>query len=158
MTFDRLTVAVNEEVPVQVDKLLVDKGAFVATVTPQTPVIDALGELARRQVGALVVSPDGRTVAGIMSERDVVRHIHTAGAATLDGEVGAIMSADVQTCAPGDTLESLMEVMTAHRIRHVPVISEGALVGIVSIGDVVKARLGELEGDREALHNYINAR
>ncbi|MDQ2754577.1 MAG: CBS domain-containing protein [Actinomycetota bacterium] len=141
-----------------VEKLLRDKGAFVATVKPDTPVSEALAALARHQVGALVVSLDGHTVAGIVSERDVVRHLHTDGGPVLQGEVGTIMSSDVRFCAPGDTLESLMEVMTAHRIRHVPVVEEGALVGIVSIGDVVKARLGELEDDRQALHDYINAR
>lgn len=142
----------------RIEKLLHSKGDFVATVSPATSVWDALGELARHGVGALVVSADGRHPEGIISERDIVRRLHDSGAAILDGPVADIMVRELRLCSPGDEVESLMEVMTVNRIRHVPVVSDGSLVGIVSIGDVVKHRLDALEGDNRALFDYINAR
>ena len=142
----------------RIEELLQTKGDFVATIRPDAPVTEAIAELAHHGIGALVVSSDGRTPEGIVSERDVVRRVHDSGAAILDGTVAAIMSTTVRTCAPENELESLMETMTTHRIRHVPVVRDGALVGIVSIGDVVKSRMDELEDDRRALENYINAR
>lgn len=130
------------------------KGHEVATVTPGTAVRDAVAELARHNVGALVVSPDGSEVVGIMSERDVVRRLATDGAAVLDRPVEAIMKRDVMTCQPGTTTDDLMGTMTEGRFRHVPVVQDG-LVGIVSIGDVVKVRIDELATEREQLAGYI---
>ncbi|MCU1491367.1 MAG: histidine kinase, partial [Acidimicrobiaceae bacterium] len=117
-----------------------------------------LSELNRRGVGALVVSTDGRRLEGIVSERDVVRALDRLGAGILEEPVRTIMSSPVQTTTPSETVDSLAIVMTERRFRHVPVLEDGILVGIVSIGDVVKSRMGELEQDREALERYISSR
>jgi CBS domain-containing protein len=131
------------------------KGSFVATVTPDATVADVLGELAQHGVGALVVSSDGAHIEGIVSERDVVRHLHRVGVGLLEEPVGTIMTSEVRTCSPNDNVDDLMVGMTEHRIRHVPVVRGDALVGIVSIGDVVKSRIGDLEGERNELVAYI---
>jgi CBS domain-containing protein len=141
-----------------VSDLLAGKGATVATVTSHTLVGDVVAELARHRVGALVVSPDGRHIEGIVSERDIVRHLSEVRSDLLDDPVSTIMSTEVSTCRPDDDVESIMELMTEKRIRHVPVVADGELVGIVSIGDVVKSRIGELEKDRNELLEYISAR
>ena len=130
------------------------KGHEVATITPQTTVRGAVTALARHNVGALVVSPDGTEVAGIMSERDVVRRLATDGAAVLDRPVEEIMKVEVRTCAPTTSTDELMGIMTEGRFRHLPVVEDG-LVGIVSIGDVVKVRIDELAHEREQLAGYI---
>lgn len=142
----------------KISRLLDRKGSYVATVRPETPIIDAVRELTKRSVGALVVSEDGRAISGIVSERDVVRVISQFGSAILESPVRMIMSDEVFTCSPDDVVDSLMSTMTDHRIRHIPVLRDGELVGIVSIGDLVKSRLDELEHDREALEQYITAR
>ena len=142
----------------QISRLLERKGSFVATVPPDALVVDVVRELSLRAIGALVVSEDSRSIVGIVSERDVVRSIAQFGPAILQMPVRAIMSDSVRTCDLQDSVDTLMSTMTEHRIRHVPVVSEGALVGIVSIGDVVKTRLDELEADRAALEQYITAR
>ena len=131
------------------------KGSFVATVTPDSTVADVLGQLAEHRVGALVVSTDGTHIDGIVSERDVVRHLYRVGARLLDEPTRTIMTTEVRTCSPTDKVDDLMVVMTEHRIRHVPVVVERALVGIVSIGDVVKSRIGDLEGERNDPVAYI---
>ena len=141
-----------------VSDLLAGKGATVATVTSHTLVGDVVAELARHRVGALVVSPDGRHIEGIVSERDIVRHLSEVRSDLLDDPVSTIMSTEVSTCLPDDDVESIMQLMTEKRIRHVPVVTDGELVGIVSIGDVVKSRIGELEKDRNELMEYITAR
>ena len=141
-----------------VDELLRNKGASVATVRPDATVRVALHELRRHNIGALVVSSDGNAIEGMLSERDVVRDLDVIGAAVLDAPVRSIMSDMVLTCSPSDTVESLIAVMTTNRIRHVPVVTDDQLVGLVSIGDVVKTRMDELENDRVALMNYITAR
>ena len=127
----------------------------VVTIGPDASVRDLVALLAEHNVGALVVSEDGETVSGIVSERDVVRRLH-ADAAVLEVSVGEIMTADVRTCAAGDDLTDLMQTMTEHRIRHVPVVVEGRLTGIISIGDVVKNRIGELEFERDQLDSYVH--
>ena len=131
------------------------KGSLVATVTPDSSVALAVRRLAEHAVGALVVSADGAHIDGIVSERDVVRHFDRVGARLLDESVRMIMTADVRTCSPNDRVDDLMVVMTEHRIRHVPVLEGGALVGIVSIGDVVKSRVDDLEGERNDLIAYV---
>ena len=127
----------------------------VITVTPSTTVRALLGTLAEHNVGALVVSGDGESVDGIVSERDVVRRLH-ADPDLLDARVETIMTTDVHTCEPGDQLDDLMSLMTQRRIRHVPVCEDGRLVGIVSIGDVVKHKIDALQFERDQLDNYVH--
>jgi CBS domain-containing protein len=107
-------------------------------------------------VGALVVSDDGETVAGIVSERDVVRRLHVEGEGLLHHRVRDIMTADVATCEPTHAVDDLMRLMTERRIRHVPVVVQGRLAGLVSIGDVVNHRVVELEEERHQLESYIS--
>ena len=136
-------------------QLLRRKGSDVATVEANASVRTALALLAEHRVGALVVSADGRSVDGIVSERDVVRALHERGAGLLADPVSTVMTAQVHTCVPDAGVEELARTMTEHRVRHVPVVEHGALVGIVSIGDVVKARLDQLEEERAQLVDYI---
>ena len=140
-------------VPVSV--ILAHKGSEVATVTADTPVSAVIAELARRGVGALVVSPDGRAVEGIVSERDLVRRLAEFGVECLDHPVADAMSLDVITCTPETTCDELMVTMTRRRFRHVPVVVAGELAGLVSIGDVVKSRLDELEVQATTLEQYV---
>ena len=127
----------------------------IVTITPDAGVRDLLAELAEHNVGALIVSTDGSTVEGIVSERDVVRHLHHDGT-VINNTVGAIMTTDVETCDTDTLLDELMKVMTERRIRHVPVVDDGRLVGIVSIGDVVKHRIDQLQFERDQLDNYVH--
>jgi CBS domain-containing protein len=136
-------------------QLLRRKGADVATVGADARLRTALALLAEHGVGALVVSADGRRVDGIVSERDIVRALHQRGAELLADPVSSVMTAQVHTCVPAAGVEELARTMTEHRVRHVPVVDDGVLVGIVSIGDVVKARLDELEEERAQLVGYI---
>jgi CBS domain-containing protein len=139
----------------RITDVLESKGsAAVATIRPDATVRDLLAELAAHNVGALVVSEDGRRPAGIVSERDVVRRLDE-DEAVLDGPVSAIMTSAIQVCDPEDSLDSLMALMTEHRVRHVPVVRDGELVGIVSIGDAVKVRLSQLEFERDQLNKYV---
>ncbi len=139
----------------QISQLLRRKGPDVVTVAPTATVRDALDLLARHRIGALVVSSGDGAVDGIVSERDVVRGLHASGPAVLDDPVSALMTAEVHTCPPGASVHDLARTMTDHRVRHVPVTEDGRLLGIVSIGDVVKARLDELEQERAHLVDYI---
>jgi CBS domain-containing protein len=127
----------------------------VITIAPDAGVRELLAKLADHNVGALIVSSDGETVEGIVSERDVVRHLHHVGT-VVNNTVGAIMTDVVETCEPGSTLDDLMQVMTRRRIRHVPVVDDGRLVGIVSIGDVVKHKMSQLEFERDQLDSYVH--
>ena len=127
----------------------------VVTITPDATVRELIALLAEHNVGALVVSDDGEQVAGIVSERDVVRRLH-ADEAVLDSPVSQIMTAEVRTCTAEDRLTDLMQTMTEHRIRHVPVVADGKLTGIISIGDVVKSRISELEFERDQLDSYVH--
>lgn len=142
----------------RVADLLEAKGRAVATVTSGTTVGAVVADLARHQVGALVVSPDGRTIEGIVSERDIVRRLSELHADMLEEPVSTIMSTSVRVCSPDDDVVAIMNLMTEHRIRHVPVVEDGQLSGIISIGDVVKSRIEELEKDRNELMEYITAR
>jgi len=128
----------------------------VVTMPPDAGVRDLLGVLAEHNIGALVVSTDGVRVEGIVSERDVVRRLHQ-DESVLDRPVSAIMSAEVHTCGPSSTVDELMAVMTRGRFRHVPVVDGDRLVGIVSIGDVVKSRMSELEFERDQLDTYVHS-
>ena len=130
------------------------KGDSVATISPQTSVGGLLNELALQNIGAMVVvSQDG--IVGIVSERDIVRSLHEHGADLLRRPVSDIMTTRVATCAPTDSVDSLSVLMTTNRVRHVPVVVDGRLAGIVSIGDVVKTRMEELEAEHEQLQAYI---
>ena len=131
------------------------KGGKVVTVTPDTNVEGLLALLAEHKIGAAVVSADGTSVAGIVSERDIVRALAARGAAVLTERVSAIATADVQTVAPDAALQDVERLMTEGRFRHTPVVVDGALHGIVSIGDVVKNRMDELESERATLTDYI---
>ncbi len=136
--------------------ILSTKGDFVATITPDTSVAELTATLTKHKVGALVVSTDGRTISGIVSERDVVKAL-ARGAAELDSPVSAIMTSEVFTAPPDTHVDELMSVMTERRFRHIPVTdADGHLIGIVSIGDVVKTRLEELEAEKAALLEYIS--
>lgn len=132
------------------------KGANVVTVTPDSDVRHLVAVLAEHRIGAVVVSADGRTVDGIVSERDIVQALAQRGAAVIDEPVTAIYTAEVYTVEVDTQLEDLMRIMTERRIRHLPVVIDGALGGIVSIGDVVKRRMDELETERSALSDYIS--
>lgn len=127
----------------------------VVTVSPDATVRELLGRLAEHNVGALVVSGDGESVDGIVSERDVVRRLHE-NTELLSATVESIMTGEVRTCAPDDQLDDLMSVMTERRIRHVPVCDDGRLVGIVSIGDVVKHKIDALQFERDQLDSYVH--
>jgi len=139
----------------RISDLLRVKGGEVVTVTPDTQVGHLLAVLTEHRIGAVVVSGDGTAVAGIVSERDIVRALAARGAAVLTEPVTAIYTADVHIVTPETTLDEIMRIMTDRRIRHLPVVVDGALHGIVSIGDVVKNRIEELEGERAALTDYI---
>jgi CBS domain-containing protein len=131
------------------------KGTQVVTVTPDTTVRRLLAVLAEHRIGAVVVSHDGTSVDGIASERDIVRALAERGVAVMSEAVTAIYTAEVRTVMPGTSLEEVMRMMTDYRVRHAPVVADGGLRGIVSIGDVVKSRIGELETERAALSDYI---
>ncbi|CAM3358457.1 CBS domain-containing protein [Nocardioides dubius] len=127
----------------------------VVTIAPGASVRDLVALLAEHNVGALIVSSEPGVVAGIVSERDVVRHLH-ANPSVLDARVLDIMTPTVHTCTGADAVTDLMQLMTEHRVRHVPVLTDGRLSGIVSIGDVVKSRIGELEFERDQLDHYLH--
>lgn len=127
----------------------------VITVSPDSTVRELLSLLAQHNVGALIVSSDGSTVEGIVSERDIVRRLRE-DEAVLESPVSSIMTVEVHTCRREDAVNDLMKVMTERRIRHVPVTKDGVLTGIISIGDVVKSRMGELEFERDQLDSYVH--
>ena len=140
-----------------VSDLIKRKGSEVTKASPETTVATLLDLLAEHRIGAVIVSADGG-VDGIVSERDVVRALRTAGAALLDAPISTVMTSDVVVTGPGDTVEDMMRLMTDRRIRHVPVVTQdGRLGGIISIGDVVKSRIDELEADRDQLIGYIQS-
>jgi CBS domain-containing protein len=134
--------------------VLRSKGGAVVTINSDATVAELLSGLASHNIGAMVVAgPDG--IRGIVSERDVVRQLHNHGASVLSQPVEKIMTAVVSTCTKEDTVDSLTLLMTENRVRHVPVLEGGELIGIVSIGDVVKTRMQELESEHEQLQSYI---
>jgi len=140
-----------------VQSILGVKGADVSTIGQAASLSEAAQKLRELGIGALVVSGDGTTIEGILSERDVVSALDAHGAGALSCTVGSAMSSDVFTCRIDDPVEHLMELMTTRRVRHVPVVDDdGAMQGIVSIGDVVKGRLGQLENENQALNDYIH--
>jgi CBS domain-containing protein len=137
------------------DVLGAKSSSDVVTISPDAGVRDLIARMAEHNVGALIVSSDGTHVDGIVSERDVVRHLHHDGT-VINNVVSAIMTADVETCEESTTLDELMQTMTERRIRHVPVVRDGDLVGIISIGDVVKHRIDQLQFERDQLDSYVH--
>ena len=127
----------------------------VVTISPDAGVRELVAKLAEHNVGALIVSADGTGLDGIVSERDVVRHLHSDGT-VVNNTVAAIMTAVVATCDQDTNVDELMKMMTERRIRHVPVVHDGRLVGIISIGDVVKHRIDQLEFERDQLDSYVH--
>jgi CBS domain-containing protein len=138
-----------------VKAILSRKGGDVVTIAPTVPLGDAVKLLAARRIGAIVVTGPGDRVAGILSERDIVRVLAEQGHAALDAQVGAVMTRKVVTCTCAETIAGIMERMTAGKFRHLPVVEQNKLVGIVSIGDVVKYRVQEIESESNALREYI---
>lgn len=140
-----------------VSAILTRKGDDIFFVPPAATVADATKLLRTHGVGALVVSEDGIAVAGIVSERDIVRQLAEVGPPVMEQTVASVMTAEVVTCTPADSTEQLMEIVTSRRIRHIPVVDDGRLVGVVSIGDVVAARVSELEDEAHHLRDYITS-
>jgi CBS domain-containing protein len=138
-----------------VEAILRGKGRAVATTRPDQTIAAALAALRDRNIGALVVSEDGESVDGIISERDIVHGLAEHGSALLSLNVAEVMTRRVTTCAPADSVADLMAEMTNRRIRHLPVVRDGRLVGIVSIGDLVKNRLDEIEYEARSLRSFI---
>ncbi len=136
--------------------ILKQKGRAVATIPPTLTLIEAAGRLTQRRIGALVVVNGHGEIAGIISERDIVRALAEDGPQCLTRPVAEAMTDQVVTCQEGDTLDELMSMMTARRFRHMPVVAEGDLVGIVSIGDVVKHHVAEIEMEATAMRTYIS--
>ena len=135
--------------------ILKHKGRAVATIPPTLTLIEAAGRLAHRRIGALVVVDGHGEIAGIVSERDIIRVLAESGPACLTRPVTESMTHQVVTCQESDTLDELMSMMTARRFRHIPVVADGDLVGIVSIGDVVKHHVAEIEMEATAMRAYI---
>jgi len=138
-----------------VESILRGKGDRVAIVAPNATIAVAVATLKREGIGALVVSRDGSAVDGILSERDIVHALADNGPALLEKQVDQLMTRRVFTCTPRDSVADLMGEMTRRRFRHMPVLRDGALAGIISIGDVVKARLDEMEYETSSLRSFI---
>lgn len=138
-----------------IGQVLKAKGRTVATARPDTTLLDIVNRLTQKRIGAIVIVGDNGDVAGIVSERDVVRKLGERGPDVLLEPVSKTMTANVITCQENTTLDELMEVMTQGRFRHVPVIEDGALVGIVSIGDIVKHHIAEVEMEVTAMRGYF---
>jgi CBS domain-containing protein len=135
--------------------ILAQKGREVVSIEPNASLATAISLLAQKRIGALVILGADRRVVGILSERDIVRALAERGAAALAEPVSQTMTRKVSTCSEGETIASIMERMTQGKFRHVPVVDQGQVVGIISIGDVVKHRLQEMERDTAAMHDYI---
>ena len=138
-----------------VQSIIGGKSPVVATITQTATLREAVAQLTERRIGALVVSGDGKAIEGIISERDIVRVLAERGAGALDEPVSQTMTRKVETCNESETVSSLMERMTSGKFRHMPVVDRGRVVGIVSIGDIVKHRLHEMERESAAMRDYI---
>jgi CBS domain-containing protein len=140
-----------------VSDILAQKGGLVFTVTPGTSIAQLSQQLSTRRIGSVLVLDGEGSVAGIVSERDLVRAMASHGAKAMELEARQVMTRDVVTCDPDDSIDQVMQTMTSGRFRHLPVVRHGELLGLVSIGDVVKARLEETKHETEALKAYIVA-
>lgn len=142
----------------KISDVLRNKGSEVITIKPDATVSSLLDLLTEHRIGAVVVSTDGSSVDGIVSERDVVSHLHGTGPAVLDAPVSQIMTSEVTTGSADDNIADLAGTMTELRVRHVPIVdADGRLAAIVSIGDIVKHRLSELQSERDQLRDYISS-
>ena len=138
-----------------VEHILSEKGREVVTIAPDLTLAEAARTLSEHRIGAVVVSDAGQPVLGILSERDIVRALAASGAAALEEPVSRYMTANVVTCTTRSAINDLMETMTTGKFRHVPIVENGRLLGIVSIGDIVKFRVAEIESESQALREYI---
>lgn len=138
-----------------VARILAEKGRSVATVAPNRSLDEAIHLLAEKRIGALVVAEGDGAVLGIISERDIMRALAELGAGALDAPVSGHMTADITTCTRDATVEDVMHLMTNGRFRHVPVLEDGRLAGLISIGDVVKRRIAAVEAEHQAMRDYI---
>lgn len=138
-----------------VSQILKSKAGGIVTIAPGATLREAVDLLASRRIGAVVVSSDGKSVKGILSERDVVRELGRSGPACLESRVDSVMTRAIYGCAPGDSADSVLETMTNRRFRHMPVMEGNLMVGFISIGDVVAARLAELQMEKDALTGMI---
>jgi CBS domain-containing protein len=139
----------------RISQVIRRKGDLVVTIRSDASVEELLELLEEHRIGAVVVSDDGSTVSGIVSERDVVRALHADGVGVLEETVATIMTSEVETCTPDDRIDAMARTMTDRRIRHIPVLVDGKLAAIVSIGDIVKYRIDELQLERDQLVGYI---
>ncbi|NQV43721.1 MAG: CBS domain-containing protein [Rhodospirillales bacterium] len=137
------------------EKILDLKGSQVHTVRPDTTIITAAKDLRSETIGAVVVSRDGETIDGILSERDIVHALADHGIECLDWPVSKIMTRDVKTCSSKDPNLSLMALMNLNHIRHIPVVDNGKMIGLISMGDIVNRRLSEVAADAKAMREYI---
>ncbi len=137
--------------------ILREKGTSVITSDPDATIAQIVGILSRERVGVVVICKKDGALAGIVSERDIVRGLAERGQTVMNTAVTDLMTTSVTTCSPGDTVSSIMATMTARRIRHLPVIESGKLCGIISIGDAVKHRLDEIESEADALRQYVTS-
>jgi CBS domain-containing protein len=135
--------------------ILADKGRDIVTIEPNANLAEAIRVLAEKRIGAALVLGADRRIAGIISERDIVRALAARGAAVLDEPVSQTMTRKVETCNEGEAVATIMERMTAGKFRHMPVVDQGRLVGVVSIGDIVKHRVHEMERESVAMRDYI---
>jgi len=138
-----------------VRQILKSKGSTVTAVSVAEPVVNVATLLTEARIGAVLVHDAAGRPVGILSERDIIAGLAQEGASIMDAPAERLMSTDLITCSPGDHIDELMRIMTERRVRHLPVLERGHLAGIISIGDVVKARIGELETEGEALQRYI---
>jgi CBS domain-containing protein len=138
-----------------VEEVLKAKGRNIVTMPGNASVAEAVRLLKEKRIGAVVISDDGARVLGILSERDIVHALVDFAAAALEMRVSELMTQDVVTCAPEDSIAELMARMTERRIRHLPVVKDGVLDGMVSIGDVVKSRIDEVESEASAMRDFI---
>ncbi len=139
----------------QVSVLLQTKGTEVVTVRPEATIAEVAIVMTEHRIGAVVVTGDGASIAGVLSERDIVRALARPDDATLAATAASLMTSEVVTCEPDTTVEELMSTMTDRRVRHIPVLVDGSLAGLVSIGDVVKHHIATLEHETKAMHDYI---
>jgi CBS domain-containing protein len=142
------------EATMTVRSILDSKGHQILSVEPQAKLSAAIGILAERKIGAVLAMSKGQ-IEGILSERDIVRVLGERGAAALDEPVSAVMTRKVISCKQSDTVSAIMEMMTSGKFRHLPVVEDGKVVGLISIGDIVKWRVKEFENEQEALRDYI---
>jgi CBS domain-containing protein len=141
----------------KIAEVIQGKGAEVVTISSKASVADLIDLMSTRNIGAVVVSEDGRLVEGLVSERDVVRHLTSAGSKVLALQVAQVMTTPAVTCTPEDDLDAIAHTMTYARLRHLPVVIDGQLTAIVSLGDVVKSHIDQLTDERNHLLHYIHA-